>query len=314
MRTTYEISSATCGSIAMTKRVVIFAAGCLILLVSSGLEAKLFSSRKTVEELQEKINRYSKDNRSKTKAILYADLGTAHYNSSRFEDAFEAFENALKCRMGRHLKRYVYLFLAKSYESAGRWDKAVGAYEKAAWHDKRNWKRHRDLGQMYERVKLFDKAMDSYEKALLYNPKEASLYFNVGRTWRQVGFFEKAEQNLLRAKELDYDSPDLHMELSYVYEGESRFRDSLVAFQKVMGEASPPEDLARLIYLAVLSKNKEFANQGMDQLRQKNVSEATLDFYESLVELADKDLDYILSLNQTDPVIKRLLSSINWNF
>jgi len=247
-----------------------------------------FPKKRTVEQLEEKIAGLPEEGRLKTKATLYSRLGTLLYKEGKFKKAAEAFEVSLTYKTSRTMRKHIYLYLGKSYESYARLDKAISAYEMAAKYDKRNWRRHRDLAVLLEKVKLYHKAIDSYETALSRTRKKPHLHFQLGRTWGKRGIYSKAEEHLLRAKELGQKDQPLYRELSRIYEGQGRFTDAVLAFEKVLGDGSPPKDWAKIIYLSILAGKKTFANQGMDQLRKMQLSEGTLQFYESLVLFTGK--------------------------
>ena len=84
-----------------------------------------------------------------------------------------------------------------------------------------------------------------------------------------------------------------------------------MAFEKGLGEDAPSKDWARFVYLAVLSENKTFANQGMDQLRMKNLSEGTMEFYEALVHLSGSNFEQIMKEKEFDSTIQALVNIIS---
>jgi len=101
----------------------------------------------SVEEVQQKISQLSKTGRSRKKAVLYSELGTLLYKEGRMREAAEAYEVALQYKTSRSLRRFIYVYLGKSYESHGRLDKGIAAYEEALALDPKDWRRHRDLGR-----------------------------------------------------------------------------------------------------------------------------------------------------------------------
>lgn len=158
--------------------------------------AALFPKHRSLEEVQAKISRLPTGVRSRTRGILTSDLGTLLYRKGDYAEASKAFEESLLNPTRRSLKRHIYRFLGKSYESSGRIDKAIDAYEQAVRYDKSNWRRYRDLGVLYEEMRLTNKAVEMYSQAIKLGPREASLYWNRGRTRRKMSLYEKAEPDL----------------------------------------------------------------------------------------------------------------------
>ena len=105
--------------------------------------------------------------------------GITLYREGKYTAAIAHFENLLSGSTSRSERRPLYRFLGKSYESIGRNDKAVSAYEEAVQYDTRNWRRHRDLGGLYELSSLNQEALACYKKAYKLNPKEAMLLLDL---------------------------------------------------------------------------------------------------------------------------------------
>ena len=121
----------------------------IVLGAPQGGEAFLFSGQKTIEKTQAKIAQLPEKGKLRTKAVLYSDLGVMQYKQGNFDAAIAALEQALTYRPKKKIKKRTYLYLGKSYESHVGLEEAIGAYEQAVIYDRKNWKRHRDLGQQH---------------------------------------------------------------------------------------------------------------------------------------------------------------------
>lgn len=264
----------------MNRRVV----ATMILLGAPGtpLHASFLSGPKTVEELQKKIDEIPPERNYRTRSVLLSELGTQLYKQARWDEAVEAFDSSLGYAPPTVLKKHIYLYMGKSYESAGRIDKAMSAYEQAVVFDRRNWRRHRDLARLYETANLRDKAISSYEKALKYNSREPSVHFAVGRLYRMNSLLEKAEKNFVSALDHGYNQTNVFRELSLVFEAQGKFNEAAMASKETLKESSAPEEWARLVYLSLLARQPELANEGMAALKKKNVGAETIRFYEAL--------------------------------
>jgi tetratricopeptide (TPR) repeat protein len=267
----------------MKKRIVFS----ICFLIATMARASFLKTPQTVEKIQHRLSEIPLERSYRTRAVLLSELGTLYYRQGRFEEAIEAFDNSLTYGPPTVLKKHIYLYLGKSYESSGRIDKAISAYEQAVNFDKRNWKRYRDLGGLYEREHLLEKAVASYESALRYNPKEATVHFSLGRIYRQVSQYEKAETHFVTALDLGQSEKDVFSELSFVFEAQGKFSEAASACDETLTDASSQEEWARLVYLAALGRQTELAAKGMAGLRKKNVTDETIRFYEALIRYAE---------------------------
>src|SRR5258708_4261637 len=165
-------------------------------LIPRKTEAVFFLGSPSIEDLQAKIAKLPAGTPTRQKGNLYSELGTRLYHAGRMADAAAAFQSALENKTSRSQRRHIYLFLGKSFESSGRPDKAIEAYEQAIHYDPKNWRRYRELGVMYQSVKLNRQAIEVYEKAIRLNPAEPTLYYQIGSTWRDLRLTTYAEANL----------------------------------------------------------------------------------------------------------------------
>ncbi len=235
-----------------------------------------------VEEIRKKLADIPPERNFRARAVLLNDLGTQLYKEGRWDEAIEAFDNALSYGPPTVLKKHIHLYMGKSYESSGRLDKALTSYEQAALFDKRNWRRHRDLAGLYERADLIEKAVGSYAKALRYNPRESSVHFALGRLDRRLARYEQAETHFLAALEYGQNQNDVFAELSLVFEAQGKFSEAAAAANEVTGGDAPAADWARLTYLSILGRQDDLIAKSFEGLKKKGVSEETIRFYEAL--------------------------------
>jgi tetratricopeptide (TPR) repeat protein len=278
------------------------------LFFATPADASLFSHSE--KEIQSKLNDMPADGRSKKQAGLYSDLATHYYRSGRMREAAATFERALECRTSKSQKRHIYRFLGKSYESDGRPDKAIEAYEQAVAYAPNNWRRHWNLAALYEEVQLFTKAESSYQAAIKHNSKEPALYVGLARTWRKMGLSDDAEDCLKKAHALGEDTALYYQELSFIYESQSRFYEAAKAYHKILKETSSPSDWGRLVYLASLGDDKETVNEGLNNLRKMDTPPQTMLFYEELADFFQKSPRDVLTMNISDPTLKTLVLSV----
>lgn len=237
----------------------------------------------SIDAVRAKLEKLSEQGSGRTKATLNSELGSLLYKEGRMKEAAQAFEAALQHDTTRKMRRYIYLYMGKSYESSSRIDKAIPAYELALRYDKKNWRRHRDLGLLYEQAELYRQALASYEVALKRNPKEAGLFLAMGRTWRKLGLYSEAEPWLRQAENAGHRVDQVQEELSLLYEGQGRFGEAATECSKNVSADSTIEKKARLVYLAALAGDSALIKQG--KLLLAGAPRETILFYENLVEL-----------------------------
>src|SRR5205823_5697900 len=158
--------------------------------------------------------------------------GDRYYESGQMNEAAAAYESALENKTTRAMRRHLFLYLGKAYESSGRPDKSLEPYRQAVEYDSKNWRRYRDLGRVYGDVKLFDEAIASFKSAMALKPNESSLLFDRGAVYRNAGFYGYAETDLKKALESGHDAEAVNREFSFVYEGMGRYADAARRFDQ----------------------------------------------------------------------------------
>lgn len=238
--------------------------------------------------------------------FLYAssiDQGIGFYKEGKYEEAVRSFNSLLVEGPSRSERRVIYLYMGKSYESQGRLDKAIAAYEEAVIYDKKNWRRHRDLGGLYEKSDLPWKALGCYKKANKLNPKETSLFLSLGRCWRKLGLYSDALPWLEKGLAAGDGGPLIQAEFSALFEGQGRFAEAALAASKSDDQGT------RLIYLAILGNSPDLIKEGRARLARSGVSKETRQAYENLVQLAQLSPDEILAGKTSHSALQAILES-----
>ncbi|MCG3205001.1 MAG: hypothetical protein KCHDKBKB_01718 [Elusimicrobia bacterium] len=230
----------------------------------------------------------------------YLEEGIRQYKAGNYVEAIRSFEKKLARGTRSHERRTLYLYLGKSYESSGRMDKAIPAYEEALIYDRKNWRRHRDLGGLYENMDLPWKAIDCYKNALRLNPKEASLFLSLGRAYRTVGLYSDAEIWLNKNLAVEPHNVRVLEQLSFLYEGKGRF----IQAAHTARASGQPE--TRVLYLGLLAGDPLVIKECLARLRTSSYSKETRQAYENLVEWLRRPPMEILSGKAVPPDLKSL--------
>ncbi len=229
------------------------------------------------------------------------DSGMNLYKQGKFPEAAQAFEDALQKSTTRGERRVIYLYMGKSYLSAGRLDKAISAYEQALDYDPRNWRRHGDLAGLYEQAELYWKAVNLYKSALALNPKDPSLFLSLGRIWRKIGIYAYALAAVDSAALNGGPNDFVQQELSRIYEGQGRFQDAAAASLK------GNDDARRVVYLAALADDKGLLDEGLKKMKTERVSPESIRTYENLVQLLQLSPQEILAGKTSSTTLQELL-------
>lgn len=264
-----------------------------------------------VDSIQMEINTRSATERSAHLSRLYSELGTAYYRMGRFGEAVDAFENALENPCRGDLRRHVTLYLAKSFESSDRPDKALAAYSEAVAADPKNWKRHRDLGRMQEMGGQLRSALASYAEAARLHPAEPSLWLDQGRAWRKIGLYNDAESALRKALALGSPAMEAYDELSLVLEGRGRFAAALAMTAKTLLDGSSDSAWGRHLYLAVLAGDGAAVERTLAHFRGKGTPADTLAFYEDLARAGTLPVEDRRNITAATPELRDALETVH---
>lgn len=267
-------------------------------------------TEQTIEQIQAKLQSLSSEKESQLRAQYLYDLGMIYYRSGKWVPAAESFEKALLCEPKKSLKRNLYLYLGKTYEAVPRLDKAIDAYEQAAFVDPKNWKRHRDLGLLYAQVQLYSKAVASFNTSIQLDSSNASVYYNRGCALKNLGYYERAEKNLKKAKEMGFVSKDLNQQLSFVYEIQGRFQEAASMWMSSLSSDSGVSDWGRLVYLSSMGGNREWAQTGLNQMRLSKASQENIHFYQELIQYVLDRPTQTKPADVSDPTLKQLIESV----
>lgn len=282
----------------------------LLLLPTLALaDRSLFSKFTSIEEIDKRLAGIGENRGSRTKAILMSDKATLLYRSGRMPEAAAAFEQSLSYSTTATLRRHIYLYMGKAYESHGRLDRAIEAYEQALEYDPKNWRRHRDLGGLYEQVKLYRKARDLYTSARTLSPREPSLWYVSARVDRKMGLYADAEPLIRKADELGHDEHVVAREKSFILEGRGRPKEALNNWVAGAGDSQDLNDIARTVYLSVLAGDLPLAKENLKRLKAGGAPKDSVQLYENLIELGPSGPDSLLSFRGKYPEIEALVAS-----
>jgi tetratricopeptide (TPR) repeat protein/TolB-like protein len=139
-------------------------------------------------------------------------LGTVHYVLGDLQQAVGNFEHAV--RLGPTAAAYANLALA--YYDSGRFDDALESYEQALQRNPRNALNHRNIADVYQRLGRTREAKREYERAvalggeiLAVNPRDARTISLIAVCEARLGNRKSAERHAAEAVAVDSSSREV---------------------------------------------------------------------------------------------------------
>lgn len=211
------------------------------------------------DEQREQLRRQHEDR--ERRAAAHAELteifnqGVDHLNSGRFQEAADAFQQALA---KDNEQPSIWANLGNAYHRLRQFDQAVEAYQKAVNLKPEEAGFHQNLGTIYADMGDLDKAREEYEKAAslsaMLNPREAAVnYFNMGVTFINAGRSNEAIEALEKAVKADPRMAEAYYQLGLTLLGANRIEEAV-------------EQLKKYLEVAPNGPNAEVAKQLIDQL------------------------------------------------
>lgn len=185
---------------------------------------------------------------SPTKEQLLED-GLAHHKAGRYEKALKAFERAI-----RHDPTY-----ARAYRSKGdvlyeqkRYEEALLAYEQAIRLDPGHARIHRNRGDILLHLKRYDEALAANERAIQLEPRVALNYYNKGKALYLTRRFEEARAAYEIATQLDPGFASAYTNKGMAFARLNRFHEAVAAYDEAIRldprDAAPYNNKGRALY------------------------------------------------------------------
>lgn len=163
-------------------------------------------------------------------AQTYYDLGYACHTMQRFDEAAEAFLQAIHLKKD---KRYFFR-LGHALECAGKTQEAQEAYKKAIEHDTTKESKKYGIGVIFQECKLWKEAIEAYKKELERQPKNAMLWYKLGYEYRRCYMWQESMQALLHSLSLNWDNPDVHYQLGFVSERMKLYKEASASYRNAI--------------------------------------------------------------------------------
>lgn len=107
-----------------------------------------------------------------TKFLAYKMSGQALYNMGRFQDAENAFLNAIDLN---YIDPQVRMYLAMAYFEIGAYSKALPQFQVAGINMPESGRAHRMMGLIFYNMKEFDHATEAYTESIARDPNQPDI-------------------------------------------------------------------------------------------------------------------------------------------
>jgi tetratricopeptide (TPR) repeat protein/polyferredoxin len=236
----------------------------------SFMSKRLFNDTHELQEraLYTQIELEEKESRKVAKAIDHArfvgrygllktpsnDLRLAWFHLLDGND--EEFEaRALELLEERPDNAFLLGDLARFFQSRGRAEEAVQAWEKALEHHPSPDGYNR-LAQLLWGMGEVDRSRETYEEAIVNSPNNPALYFNLGIVLGQSGKNAEAIDAFQETLRLDPDRVPAHENLGRILLGQERFAEAIPHFQLALELAPKGLDNLELLIISRLQNGE----------------------------------------------------------
>ena len=147
-------------------------------------------------------------------APLHYSLGNAYLNLGRYQDAVEAYKQAIKIKPDYADAHY---YLGNAYDKLGRYQEAIEAFGQAIKIKPDYAEAHYNLGLAYGKLGRYQDAVESYKQTVRIKPDYAKAYINLGISYYKLGRYQDAVEPYKQAIRIKPDFTMAHYALGVVY-------------------------------------------------------------------------------------------------
>jgi len=153
--------------------------------------------------------------KSPNKARGHYNLGLAHHDLGRLDEAVREFKTALALKAD---DADAHINLGKVYKDLGRLEEAVLEYKAAITVNPNHADAHINLGVVYQNLGHLKEAIEEYQRALTLKPDDADAQNNLGLIYLEQGKLQEALKAFEEAVKLKPDNTDVLDNLGVVYQ------------------------------------------------------------------------------------------------
>jgi serine/threonine protein kinase len=174
-------------------------------------------------------NLYPNNSIAIDKADFYHEQGLALEQQGRYEEALQAFEQAIFLNPDFTAPWY---HIGYVLGKLNRYIEALKAYEKAIQINPYYAPAHYGRGIMLSKLNRPQEALEAFEQVIRIDPSNSAAYNTKGKALWQLNRFDEALVAFERAIQLDPTSADSYTSKGYTLYLYNRYNDALIAFEK----------------------------------------------------------------------------------
>jgi tetratricopeptide (TPR) repeat protein len=164
-------------------------------------------------------------------AIAWFFLGFAYSNLNRYNDAIEAYRDAL------HIDPTdagVWNNLGNDYSNLNHYSDAIEAYRDALRIDPTDADVWHNLGFAYDKLNRYKEAIDAYRQAIRINPEHGAAWLGLGLTYYKLNRYNDAIDAYRQAIRINPKHDKVWYGLGNVYYKLNRYNDAIDAYRQVL--------------------------------------------------------------------------------
>ncbi|GEM_PF-3562025 len=201
-----------------------------------------------VDEARSRLSKFEKVIADFQEALGHAVLATALLERKDYDGAIHEFRITGDLVPQDPSSR---ISIGQVYETLGRGEEAIAAYQEAATASPQSPHPFTYLGEYYEKNKELEKARTAYQTAIERGPRAAEPLVRMGTLLYEQKEFEKAQENYEKALKLDPRQVEAHFYLAQIFEQQGQDEMAIIEYKQVVevlpeGEASRQYALQRL--------------------------------------------------------------------
>ena len=177
---------------------------------------------------------------------LHYNLGIAYGKLGRYQEAIEAFSQAIKiktdyAKMHNNLgtayyKEYaeVHNNLGTAYYGLGRYQDATESYKQAIRIKPDLTEAHYNLGVAYGKLGRYQDAVEAFKQTVRIKPDYAKAHDNLGVVYGELGRYQDAIEAYKQAIRIKPDSTQTHYNLGVNYYKLGRYQDAIESYKQAI--------------------------------------------------------------------------------
>jgi len=161
----------------------------------------------------------------------YLDLGVAHGEAGRYQEAIEAFKQAIKLKPDLAEAHYN---LGLAYANLGRWKEVIETCKQAIKLKPDYAEAHNNLGVAYDELGRNQEAIEAYKQAIKLEPDLAKAHYNLGITYANLGRWKEVIEACKQAIKLKPDYAEAYYNLGLAYANLDRWKEVIEACKQAI--------------------------------------------------------------------------------